>query len=561
MLVDLNMPADSTTLVEILLRRFADGGERDAIRICRDGQIEPVSWNRLAEDVRRAAVVLRDLGVAPGDRVAQLSENRYEWIVADLAILLLGGVHVPLHASLSPGQVAFQIGDSEARAVLASTREQLKKLSKVRKQLPPELRVLVYDKTRPPRGLQPDRFRDAIDAADAGNAAEIERQATQHVTSDTLATILYTSGTTGEPKGVMLSHGNLATNAQSVLSVYADERQDVRLCLLPLSHIYARTCDLYTFLAAGSILALAQRRETIMADIKLTQPTRLNAVPYFYEKVKGGLENAGAAEQPGSLRRALGERIEMCFCGGAPLPTHVFDFFESQGVPLLEGYGLTESSPVITASGADAYRRGSCGQTIPGVEVRIADDGEILTRGPHVMQGYWKQPDDTALAIEDDWLHTGDLGRVDDDGFLYITGRKKEIIVTSSGKNIAPAMIESLLAADPLVAQAVVFGDNQKYLAAIIVPEPDHLRSEMKRRRIRVWTKRQALAHPEVRELYQAVLDVRLAELSHHEQVRRFRLLGRGFTVESGELTPTLKLRRDQIARNLAQEIEELFAE
>ena len=367
---------------------------------------------------------------------------------------------------------------------------------------------------------------------------------------DDLATILYTSGTTGEPKGVMLTHGNLASNAMASLSLFDSQPGDLRLCWLPLSHIFARTSDLYSWLAGRSQMALAESREQILANCQALRPTVLCGVPYFFDKVRRYLEaelfapkgtvpfsaasintaDSGKGDSPrpdgqapGKLIELLGGRMRFCTSGGAALPDATAEFFWQHGVKLVQGYGLTESSPVITVSPPSANRIGSVGQAIPGVEVRIAADGEILTRGPHVMRGYWNRPADTAAAIEGGWLHTGDLGRLDADGYLWITGRKKELIVTAGGKNIAPVQLESLLTEDPLIAQAVVIGEGRNYLAALIVPDREALRAAIVEQKIPVASAAEALVHPDVLALYRQQIDQRLASVAECEQIGRIR--------------------------------------
>jgi long-chain acyl-CoA synthetase len=379
--------------------------------------------------------------------------------------------------------------------------------------------------------------------------------------SDDLATILYTSGTTGEPKGVMLTHGNLVFDTQGTLEAFGSLKEELRLSFLPWSHIFARTCDLYTWIASGSKLAIVESREKIMDNCADLKPTLINSVPYFYERIYRGAAAKGALEKPRVARRLLGGRIRLCCSGGAALPMHVAEWFQRQDVTLIEGYGLTETSPVITMCNPDAHKIGSAGRPLSGVDVRIAADGEILTRGPHVMQGYYNKPEATAEAIRDGWLYTGDLGELDEDGFLQITGRKKEIIVLATGKNVSPVALESRLTQDPLIIQAMVIGDQRNYLVALIVPDPDALKAEILRRGIRVYTRYQALNHPEVLDLYEGLIQQQLATLSTIEQVSKFKLLDRGFTIESGEMTPTLKLRRNLISANFADVIDELYAD
>ena len=332
------------------------------------------------------------------------------------------------------------------------------------------------------------------------------------------------------------------------------------MSFLPLSHIFARTCDLYTWIAVGSELALAESRETVVADCVAVKPSLINGVPYFFERVQRHLIDQGRADEEGSLREVFGGRLRLCCSGGAALPGHVYEFWQQRGIPILQGYGLTETSPVICASTPARSRRGCVGPPISGVEVRIADDGEILTKGPHVMVGYYKNQAATDEMIKDGWLYTGDLGALEEDGLLRITGRKKEIIVTAAGKNVAPVLLETLLTEDPLIVQAVVIGDDRNYLGALIVPDADHLKAEISRRKIRVLSKKGALNHPEVRALYEECIRERLSRLSRYEQVRKFILLDGGFTIESGEMTPKLSLRREIIAQNRASEIEQMFA-
>jgi long-chain acyl-CoA synthetase len=551
----------NATILGLFLQRIAEDEARPAIHIKRDGVFAPFTWRQLGDDVRRAAAALARLGVAPGDRVVQVSENRYEWIVTDLAAQMAGAVHTPIHAPLTGCQIAWQVRHSGAKVVLVSTAEQARKLAEASEELPSGLAVFSFDACDVCIGsTKVGLWSGETESIEPGPARAVEDRGRTLVTPESLATILYTSGTTGEPKGVMLSQRNLATNTLATLETFGEKPDDVRLNFLPLSHIFARTCDMNTWIARGSQLALAESRETVMADCAAVKPTLINGVPYFYDKVRRGLVEKGLADKEGVLRAALGGNVRLCCSGGAALPDHVYDFFWERGVPLLQGYGLSETSPVISVSTEEHHRRGASGRVIPDVEVRIADDGEILTRGPHVMMGYWRNPDATAEILHDGWLSTGDLGRLDDDGFLYITGRKKEILVTAGGKNIAPVYLEALLCEDPLILQALVVGDGRNYLSALIVPNPETLRSEIIARRILVTTPQQALAHAKVQALYRERIDQRLTCVSPYEQVRRFTLLDRGFTIEQGEMTAKLSLRRKEIERHFAKEIEAMYA-
>jgi long-chain acyl-CoA synthetase len=548
------------TIVSMFCRRVAQDGDKPGLLVKRGEKFEGITWAELAADARRFAAALARLGVKPGDRVIQVSENRYEWIVLDLAIHLARGIHVAVHSTLTGPQIAYQINDSGAKLVVVSGTEQAHKLAGAAKELADDIQYLSFDPCKEKIGSHSiQRLEDLAKASTDEEGRAIEKRALADTQPTDLATILYTSGTTGEPKGVMLSHRNLTFNCHAVLKAFTSEPNEVRLSWLPLSHIFARTSDYYLWIASGGELALATSRETIIPDCQAVKPHYLNGVPYFFDKVHRTLQEKGVADAPGALKGLFGGRIKMCCGGGAALPDHVAEYFNRSGVTLVQGYGMTESSPVISTGTLTEHRIGTVGKPIPGVEVKIAEDGEILTRGPHVMVGYWQLPDATAETIRDGWLHTGDLGSLED-GYLKITGRKKELIVTAGGKNIAPTYLEGLLSEDPLIAQVVIIGDARNYLTALIVPEPDALKAEILRQRILVFTPAQALAHPKVNAIYEERIKKRLAEVSHAEQVQKFTLMGRGFTIESGEMTPTLKIRRNVVTKNCAREIEAMYA-
>ena len=548
------MPKDTeTTLFSMLAECVEQFGDKPALQEKQGDRWRTSTWAEFAERVSRAASALIDLGIEPGDRVIQVAENRSEWIVCDSAIQFIGAVHVPVHAPLTGPQIAYQINDSGARVVVVSGDEQAEKLDRCCGELSSDLTFVTYDPCRPVGGKPPRAWAELT--------ADASERSLGPAPLDAMATILYTSGTTGEPKGVMLSQRNLVTNTLATLQAFEQRTDDTRLTFLPFSHIFGRTCDIYIWLATGAQLALAESRETVIADCAQIKPTLLNGVPLFFDRVRRHLEESGRADEEGSLRQLLGGRMRFCCSGGAALPDHVFVFFERHGIPILQGYGLTETSPVITASTMKRNRSGCVGPPIPDVEVKIAGDGEILTRGPHVMLGYYNNEVTTAEVIRDGWFYTGDLGALDDDGLLRITGRKKEIIVTAGGKNVAPVLLESLLTEDPLMVQALVIGDDQKFLTALIVPDPDHLKSEIQSRQISVFSRDAALRHPDVIALYQSRIQTRLANLSHYEQIRKFTLLDHGFTIERGELTPKLSLRRKVIESNHAELIAAMYAE
>lgn len=540
------MQYEFETIPQMWARRLDIDADRTALHLKRHGQYESLTWSQVIADIFSYVTTFEKLGVRPGDRVVQFAENRYEWILSDAAIQILQAVHVPIHAPLTGEQVVEQIRDCGATLAIVSTSELMTKVAGAAEALDGDMTFVMFDS---PNGFDPQSLDGRachvlgdVRVDDPDRAKALLRDCLDNLSPDSLATILYTSGTTGEPKGVMLNQRNLATNSLATREAIGAGRDDLRLGFLPLSHIFARTCDLYTWIAAGSELALAESRETVVQNCQEIKPTILNGVPYFFELIRRAIASNPAADEA-ALRNLLGGRINMCCSGGAALPDHLFDFFQENGVPLLQGYGLTESSPVITVNSEQVYRRGAVGKPIPDVEIAIADDGEVLSRGPHIMVGYWQKPDATDEVVRDGWLHTGDLGRIDDDGFLYITGRKKELIVTAAGKNIAPVLIESLLTEDPAIAQALVIGDDRSFLTALIVPDLG------------------AIGESESAEaVVESAIANRLSSVSHHEQVRKFTLIETPFSIERGEMTPKLSLRRKVIEEHYSAEIAAMYA-
>jgi long-chain acyl-CoA synthetase len=529
----------SLTIPDLFRRAVAERGNQPALLSKFNGRYEQESWRDLLGAVSGFLRLLAASALRQGDLAVHISHNRREWVLFDLACHLLGVVHVPLHCTLSGPQLLEQIRHCGAKHVFLGDDGQQQKLAGCGD----EFRILRYDDLTQSRG------------------ARIETPQLQmaDVRPDDLATILYTSGTTGEPKGVMLTQRNLSSNAQAAAEGFGPEEQELKLNILPLSHIFARTCDLYIWLTRGSTLAIAESRETALQDLQAVRPSSMNGVPYFYDRLRRVLCERGDEHKPGALRELLGGRIRTCCSGGAPLPQATIDFFASHDIPLLQGYGLSESSPVIVSSTIAANRPGCSGRPIAGVEIRLANDGELLTRGPHVMAGYYKNPAATAEVIRDSWLHTGDLGQIDADGYLRIIGRKKEMIVLSTGKKVAPTTIENLLSQDPLIAQVMVVGEGRSHLAALVVPQPDALKAEIASQGIVVHSREEALAHPQVLGCYLQRMKQHLCGLSPQEQVHHVALLPRAFAIDAGEMTAKLSLRRDVICRNFAEEIENMY--
>lgn len=538
-------------------------GPRTALRYKRDGLYHDLSWADCRRQADGAGAGLIQLGVRPGDRVALLSENRYEWMIADAAILSCAAVNVPLHAPLAPKQVEYQVGHSGARGMIVSGPAQAAKVWEVLPGLPGLEFVICFQPVAAPAGITAltwDGLMHRGRRAGPELLGELRRREEQ-LKSEDLATIIYTSGTTGPPKGVMLSHGNLLSNADATRRISGIEPDDILLSWLPYSHIYARTVDIYLTLLAGATVVLAESAETVVANLAEVHPTWLTAVPRFYEKIWAGVEHQPPEARRETLRRIFGPRLKQLSSGGAPLPRHIAEGFFAAGIPLLEGYGLTESSPVISFNSLDCWRVGTVGKPLPGVEVRIAEDGEILTRGPHVMQGYWKNPQATAETIVDGWLHTGDVGALDADGFLSITDRKKDLFVTSGGKNIAPSELERLLVSHPAIDQAVVYGDGRHFVSALIVPNFDSLRSQAERLGCDIESDGRFIRTPELHEWYAAEIERLMQAVSQPERVKKFLLLARPFEVGAEELTATLKVRRRHIISKYETELAALYDE
>jgi long-chain acyl-CoA synthetase len=377
---------------------------------------------------------------------------------------------------------------------------------------------------------------------------------------ESLATIMYTSGTTGPSKGVMLTHGNLMSNVEALLATSPSRPDDIRLSWLPYSHIYARTADHYHSIACGVVLCLAESVDTLLFNLAEIHPTHMNSVPRFYEKVYAHAVSDDPAETTRRLRDFFGPRIDFLCSGGAPLPPPVAKAYNDAGLLVLQGYGLTESSPVISFNTKEHYKLDTVGRPVPGVEVKIAPDGEVLTRGPHVMKSYWKKPEATAEALRDGWLYTGDLGELDADGFLKITGRKKELMVLSSGKKVVPPQLEGLLLADPCIDQAVICGEGRNFLTALVVPNWGNLRDALTAESVNVNGDDEALARdPAVRALLTQRIDKALQDVASWERVKKFVVLPRPFSVENGEMTVSLKLRRTVIFAHYENQLAELY--
>lgn len=588
-----------------LCRLFFDAVERydrpDALLYKVSGVWQPTSHRRILEQVRHLALGLEDLGITAQDRVGILSENRPEWLLTDYACMCSGITNVPIYATLPAEQIPYLINDSGARAVVVSTPEQARKLGSVRAQTP-GLQWIIGMAATTTDGcdmtLADVMARGA--ALDSAERATAFKERALQVTPDTLLTLIYTSGTTGNPKGVMLTQDNVHSNVIACQQVFQSSVTDTALSFLPLSHIFERT-GAYFLYASGVRIAYAESVDTVPVNMSEIKPTLMLSVPRLYEKIyarvlenavsSGGLKKRiffwakavgerwaderlagrdgggllglqyGLAQKLvfSKLRERTGGNVRFFISGGAPLSPEIAKFFYSAGLVILEGYGLTETSPVICANTLDAYRLGSVGRPIAGVEVRIAPDGEILSRGPHIMQGYYNNPDATRETIDSDgWFHTGDIGSLED-GFLRITDRKKDIIVTAGGKNIAPQPIENLLKTNKYVSQAVMLGDKRKFPIVLIVPNWDQLEKWAARQQI-VWTARaDLLAMPTIQSKMEKEVKETLKGLASFETPKKVGLLEHDFSIERGELTPKMSVKRRVVEKSYKAIIDQLY--
>jgi long-chain acyl-CoA synthetase len=549
-----------TNLGQVLHHQANRLGGRCALRYRRYGLYHDYSWEQYRADARAAALALIDAGVGPGDRVGLVGENSLDWLVADMAILLAGAVNVSPHAPLTARQIHYQLHDADVVWAIVSNQAQLDKLRSVRGELPALRGIVSFDGAQAGDDAIPwEAFRQRGQQTMARLQHELARR-DQQTTTDSLATVMYTSGTTGNPKGVMLTHGNILSNADACLQVQPHSPDDVILSWLPYTHIYSRTCDHYTSLMSGAPLALAESPETLVERLGEVQPTHIASVPRFYEKVLTAVASADPTETGNRLRRIFGPRIDWMSSGGAPLPVPIAEAFHAAGLKLMQGYGLTESSPVISFNTKTHHKIGTVGQALPGVEIKIAPDGEVLTKGPHVMKGYWKNPQATAEVIRNGWLHTGDLGTIDADGFLSITGRKKELMVLSNGKKIVPSYLEGLLVTDPCIDQVVVCGEGRNFLTALVVPHWGNVQSALAAEGVTIQGSTEEMAkHPAVNALIARRCTQALADLSRMEQIKKFVVLARPFTIEADELTVSLKLRRSVIVEHNADKLAALY--
>jgi long-chain acyl-CoA synthetase len=577
-------------LIEIAAERF---GDSPAIRHKRDGEWNDVSYAELGEIVSEVGRGLIDLGIEPGDRVAILCTTRPEWTYADFGITSAGAVVVPIYPTNSPEECQWVAGNSESRAIVCEDDSQVAKIRAVRGDLPALETIIVVD----PSGDVGDAIAldDLRERGRGRDAAELTER-TRAVTRDHLYTIIYTSGTTGPPKGCMLSHGNYRDVVSMVEQDAVVLAGDVAYLFLPLAHSFALLIQLAVLDMGATLAYFGGDPKQIIPELSEVKPSYLPSVPRIFEKlytlvtVHGDAEQIKAATQVGlkvralqaagqevptelqahydaaeeklfkNVRAAFGGSLRQATSGAAPIAKEILEFFFACGVPVLEGFGMTETATASTVSTVENYRFGSVGRALPGLEIRIADDGEVLLKGPNIFQGYYKNDDASFGAIRDGWLHTGDLGSLDEDGFLYITGRKKDIIITAGGKNLTPANLENDLKQSRWISQAVMHGDRRPYPVALITLDPEEI-VHLAREHGLPEDVASLAKEPKVNELVQRELDQVNSRYAQVEQIKKFVILDHDLSQETGELTPTLKVKRNVVNEKYADLFEGLYTD
>lgn len=587
---------DLKTLNDVLVRATGRGDRPAMLWQDVAGEWKPITSSQLYGRVRALADVFRGWGLGKGDRVAIISENRWEWPVTDFATLAIGGVDVPLYPTLTPEQIGYMLRDSGAKVAVVSSREQYEKLTHAG-DLPDLEHVVV---------MEAGEFADAESFSTLMAGAEEKQQRDAEfdvmvklVRPEDLATIIYTSGTTGEPKGVVLTHGNLASNISVSTEPFNFTDQDSCISFLPLSHVTARHLD-YALMCYGAKLAYCPKFDLLPAAMKAVQPTIFVAVPRVYEKIRQAVEGKSSASPVkskilrwalgvgkahraetlvgkapggigwklakklvfGKIREAFGGRVNVFVSGGAPLGMDTAGWFADAGIRIFEGYGLTETSPVIALNYPIAHRIGTVGKGLPNVQCRLAADGELEVKGPSVFVGYWTKKKETAEAFtQDGWFKTGDIAHLDADGFLSITDRKKELLKTSGGKMIAPQPIENKLKANTLVAQAALVGDKHKFVCVLISPNFPALEGWARSQGVQTEDRNALVKDAKVMKAYQEIVDKVNLDLANFESMKRMSIVPDEWSVEDGTLTPSMKLKRRVVEKRYAKEIGEFYAD
>ena len=588
------------TLGQLFINTIKSFPKDDLMLYKEAGSYVPMSTDEVAKRGKNICLGLKDLGLESGEKLIILSGNRPEWVITDMANLCLGGITVPIYTTLVPEQIKYIIENSDAKIVCFSDEEQWNKLKEVKDALPKVQHFITFASQAPEGVFTLDevmRKGEALDKQDPG----LFEQLAMAGKPDDVASIIYTSGTTGIPKGVMLTHQNLISNIQSVSTVIEFSEKDTVLSFLPLAHVLERMVT-FTYLYKGCSIAYAESIDTVGENLLEVKPQIMVSVPRVFEKIYAkvidnvlassslkrkiffwavkvgkeyGRRNLEKQTIPKSLERKrglaeklvfskviekTGGRVRFFVSGGAPLSKDIADFFYALGLVVLEGYGLTETSPVISVNTFENLRFGSVGKPLPGVEVKIAEDGEILSKGPHIMKGYYRMEAETQEAIKDDWFYTGDIGHIDEDGFLVITDRKKDIIVTSGGKNVAPQPIENTLKTNPYISNAVVIGDKRKYISALIIPDFEKIENYAKSNNISYSSLGELIKNETIVNFIEAEVNNMTTHLAPYEKVKKVRLLEREFEIEQNEITPSLKVKRSVVGDKHKNIIDEMYS-
>jgi long-chain acyl-CoA synthetase len=599
------MPKEPT-IVHFFWKHVLTRPERVALMRKRDGHYQDILWKEYGHTVRQLVNVLEDEGIRQGDVVGILSNNRPEWAMADLAILTLGAISVSVYATNVPKEVGYILQHSEAKLVFAEDASQVEKILSVRHELPSLRKIVVIEAAS--LTMEGDFIVSWNDFRQRGEELIAQEklppeQRVSKLHGDDLAIVIYTSGTTGPPKGVILTHDNILFTCQNAAGLNMMSENEIFFSFLPLAHALERVGSLYFPIYMGARVGYAERVETVPDNLREVAPTVVMAVPRFFEKIYQRITSTvmsssapkkaiflwamkvgkrslpyRVAKQPlplslrpqyylaerlayRKLRDRLGGRLRFFVSGGAPLPRDIAEFFYAVGLPIFEAYGATETTAPATANNFDDFKFGTVGKPLPGVDIKLAEDGEILIRGRNVFRGYYKDPRATEEALVEGWYHSGDIGRLDDEGFLTILDRKKELIITSAGKNISPQNIEGLLKHDPLISQAVAIGDRRNYLTALLTLNIDMLHELARQLGIGQGTSQEIVEHPRVIDRVAAIVNRVNTQLARFEQIKKFRILPEDFSQATGELTPTMKLRRKFIAEKYAREIANLYGE
>ena len=592
------MVEKSGNLVQLLLQNLNRRPMKQALFVKRQGLYAPVTYQEWFENVKWFALGLSQLAIGENDFVALISGNRPEWVYADMGIMSIGAVNVPVYSTLTAPEIAYILKDAAAKIVIVENQDHLDKVLAIASTCPALVHIVTIDrhlKNADPMCMSMDDVQ-TLGKQSTSTAHDDYLSHLDRISADHLASVVYTSGTTGEPKGVMLTHGNFLADVRDILLALPVQESDVALSFLPLAHVFERTTGYYSVIAAGGSIYYAESMDTIAANMLEVRPTVVVSVPRLYEKMQirikdsvtgfkkqlflwatrvaqwKGHENRGRSVGWGlqiqywiadrlvlrKVRERTGGRLRFFVSGGAPLSKDVARFFENLGLLIIEGYGLTETSPVVACNRLDQYKLGTVGKVLPGQEVRLGEDGELQVKGPIVMRGYLNLPEKTAEVLDEDgWFHTGDIAEIDTDGFISIVDRKKDLIVLSNGKKAAPQMVEMRLKSDPMIAQAIVCGEGRNYLTALLVP--DFTRIRRVKKMPSHFTDVDIARHPKILGMVQKIVEKKMRGLASFEQIKKFELLTHEFTIESGELTPSLKPRRKVINANYSELINQLY--